>query len=31
MVQMWHTELVKYEKHDKVTACKHYKHVTLTK
>jgi len=23
MVQRWHTELVKYEKHDKVMACKH--------
>ena len=24
-------ELVKYEKLDKVIACKHYKHVNLTK
>ena len=23
MVQSWHMELVKYEKHDKVMACKH--------
>ena len=23
MVQRWHTELVKYEKPDKVMACKH--------
>ena len=31
MVQNGHMELVKYEKHDKVIAGKHYKHVKLTK
>ena len=31
MVQNGHMELVKYEKHDKVMACKHKKNVKLTK
>ena len=31
MVQSWHTDLVNYEKRNKVMACKHKKHVKLTK